>query len=218
MREVFAGSPIRLSQIVLEVTERQPLDDLDMARRVIAALQELGCKVAIDDVGTGHGGLSYMLKLGVNYIKIDKMFVDAIGTERYSTTIIETLIDLARSMRMEIFAEGVETFEQVKYLRERGIFLAQGYAFAPPLPGSLFRQLLEAAHPLGHGGGPQAGAPAAVGEFMRGARPVCAAALDVNRLLTMFGRKLERLRPVAESRGRGRPVVCAEAQEARPQS
>ena len=52
-------------------------------------------------------------------------------------------------MRMEIFAEGVETFEQVKYLRERGIFLAQGYAFAPPLPGPLFRQLLEAAHPLG---------------------------------------------------------------------
>ena len=121
-----------------------------MARRVIAALQELGCKVAIDDVGTGHGGLSYMLKLGVNYIKIDKLFVDAIGTERYSTTIIETLINLARSMRMEIFAEGVETFEQVKYLREHGIFLAQGYAFAPPLPGPLFRQLLEAAHPLGN--------------------------------------------------------------------
>ena len=86
-------------------------------------------------------------------IKIDKMFVDAIGTERYSTTIIETLIDLARSMRMEILAEGVETFDQVKYLRERGIFLAQGYAFAPPLPGPLFRQLLEAAHPLGTGGG-----------------------------------------------------------------
>ena len=166
VREVFAASPIRLSQIVLEVTERHPLEDLDMARRVIASLQELGCKVAIDDVGTGHGGLSYMLKLGVNYIKIDKMFIDAIGTERYSTTIIETLIVLAHNMRMEIFAEGVETFEQVKYLRERGIFLAQGYAFAPPLPGSLFRQLLEAAHPLGTSGGAQAGTPAAVGDFI----------------------------------------------------
>jgi sensor c-di-GMP phosphodiesterase-like protein len=165
IREIFAGSPIRMSQIVLEVTERQPLEDLEMARRVIESLQELGCKVAIDDVGTGHGGLSYMLKLGVNYLKIDKMFVDAIGTERYSTTIIETLINLALSMRMEIFAEGVETFDQVRYLREHGIFLAQGYAFAPPLPGSLFRQLLEAAHPLGTG---RAGGdtPAAVEEFM----------------------------------------------------
>jgi EAL domain-containing protein (putative c-di-GMP-specific phosphodiesterase class I) len=108
-----------------------------------------------------------MLKLGVNYIKIDKMFVDAIGSERYSTTIIETLIDLARNMGMQIFAEGVETFEQVKYLRDCGIYLAQGFVFAPPLPGSLFRQLLEAAHPLG----PVPGAAgtqtsAAVGEFI----------------------------------------------------
>jgi predicted signal transduction protein with EAL and GGDEF domain len=78
-------------------------------------------------------------------------------------------------MRMEIFAEGVETFEQVKYLRERGIFLAQGYAFAPPLPGSLFRQLLEAAHPLGTSGGAQAGTPAAVGDFFAARDRVAAA-------------------------------------------
>ena len=175
VREIFAASPIRFSQIVLEVTERQPLEDLDMARRVIAALQELGCKVAIDDVGTGHGGLSYMLKLGVNYIKIDKMFIDAIGTERYSTTIIETLTELARNMRMEIFAEGVETFDQVKYLRDRGIFLAQGYAFAPPLPGSLFRQLLEAAHPLGTGAESADTAHAAVGDFIAARDRVAAA-------------------------------------------
>ena len=174
IREIFAGSPIRLSQIVLEVTEREPLEDLDTARRVIAALQELGCKVAIDDVGTGHGGLSYMLKLGANHIKIDKMFIDAIGTERYSTTIIETLVELAHSMRMEIFAEGVENFDQVKYLRERGIVLAQGYAFAPPLPGSLFRQLLEAAHPLG-GGTITSDTPAAVDEFMAARDRVAAA-------------------------------------------
>jgi sensor c-di-GMP phosphodiesterase-like protein len=176
VRDVFAGSPIRLSQIVFEVTERQPLEDLEMARQVIAALQELGCKVAIDDVGTGHGGLSYMLKLGVNYIKIDKLFVDAIGTEQYSTTIIETLINLARSMHLEIFAEGVETFEQVKYLRERGIFLAQGYAFAPPLPGPMFRQLLEVAHPLGTGTPEDtADSPAAVGAFMAARDRVAAA-------------------------------------------
>jgi sensor c-di-GMP phosphodiesterase-like protein len=151
VRDIFAGSPIRFSQIVLEITERQPLEDLDMARHVIAALQELGCSVAIDDVGTGHGGLSYLLKLGANCIKIDKMFVDAIGSERYSTPIIETLVELANRMRMEVFAEGVENFDQVKYLRERGIFLAQGYAFAPPLPGRQFRALLEAAHPLSEG-------------------------------------------------------------------
>ena len=84
-------------------------------------------QVAIDDVGTGHSGLSYMLKLGVDIIKIDKMFIDALGTDRNSNTIIETLIDLAQNMRMEIIAEGVESFEQVVHLRELGIRAAQGY-------------------------------------------------------------------------------------------
>jgi sensor c-di-GMP phosphodiesterase-like protein len=148
IRAIFGNSPIALKQVLLEVTERQPLENLTMARRVIAALQGLGAQVGIDDLGTGHSGLSYMLKLGVDFIKIDKMFVDAIGTERYSTTIIETLVSLGRDMRLELIAEGVETFEQVQHLRERGIRKAQGYVFAPPLPGSSFLKLLEASDPV----------------------------------------------------------------------
>jgi sensor c-di-GMP phosphodiesterase-like protein len=151
VRAIFAGSPIALDQVLLEVTERQPLENLTMARRVIAALQGLGVQVGIDDLGTGHSGLSYMLKLGVDFIKIDKMFIDAIGTERYSTTIIETLVGLGRDMKMEIIAEGVETFEQVQHLRERGIRKAQGYVFAPPLPGPSFLQLLAASDPKATG-------------------------------------------------------------------
>jgi sensor c-di-GMP phosphodiesterase-like protein len=147
MREIFEGSPLRLTQIVLEVTERQPLESLTTARRVIAALQGLGIKMAIDDVGAGHSGLSYMLKLGVDIIKIDKMFIDALGHDTNSITIIETLVDLARNMRMDIIAEGVENFEQVIALRERGIRAAQGYVFAPPLPGSSFIELVEAIDP-----------------------------------------------------------------------
>jgi len=147
LRTIFERSPIRYSQIILEVTERQPLENLSRTRRVVATLQDLGVRVAIDDVGTGHGGLSYMLKLGADIIKIDKMFVDALATESHSSTIIETLVDLADSMRMDIIAEGVETFEQVIALRERGIRSAQGYVFAPPLPASSFLQLMEAIDP-----------------------------------------------------------------------
>ena len=84
--------------------------------RLIAALQALGVRIAIDDVGTGHSGLSYMLKLGVDIIKIDKMFVDAIGTDRNFTTVVETLVDLAHNIRMDVVAEGVENFEQVMHL------------------------------------------------------------------------------------------------------
>jgi len=148
VRRVFAASPIALSQVVLELTEREPIADLTETRQVIAALQGAGVRIAIDDVGTGHSGLSYMLKLGVDIIKIDKMFVDAIGTDRKSATIVETLVDLARNMRMDIVAEGVENFEQVAYLREIGIRSAQGYVFAPPLPGSAFLKLLDAIDPV----------------------------------------------------------------------
>jgi sensor c-di-GMP phosphodiesterase-like protein len=149
VRKIFSNkSPLRLSQIVLEVTERQPIENLTETRRIVAALQGLGVKVAIDDVGTGHSGLSYMLKLGVDIIKIDKMFIDSIGTDRNSNTIIETLIDLAQNMRMEVVAEGVESFEQVVHLRDIGIRAAQGFVFSPPLPTSAFLQLVETIDPV----------------------------------------------------------------------
>jgi len=148
VRNIFVDSPIKFSQVVLEVTERDPIENFTETRQTIAALQGLGVRIAIDDVGTGHSGLSYMLKLGVDIIKIDKMFVDAIGTDRNSTTIVETLVDLARNMRMDVVAEGVENFEQVMHLRTLGVRSAQGYVFAPPLPGSSFLQLVEALDPL----------------------------------------------------------------------
>ncbi|HVZ50841.1 MAG TPA: EAL domain-containing protein [Pseudolabrys sp.] len=148
VRNIFARSPIKLSQVVLELTERDPVENFTETRRTIAALQGLGVCIAIDDVGTGHSGLSCMLKLGADIIKIDKMFVDAIGTDRNSTTIVETLVDLAHNLRMDVVAEGVENFEQVTHLRELGVRSAQGYVFAPPLPGSSFLKLIEAIDPL----------------------------------------------------------------------
>jgi EAL domain-containing protein (putative c-di-GMP-specific phosphodiesterase class I) len=160
VRKIFKKSPLRMSQIVLEVTERNPIANLSETRRVVAVLQGLGVRVAIDDVGSGHSGLSYMLKLGVDIIKIDKMFIDSIGSDRNSNTIIETLIDLALNMRMDVVAEGVETFEQVVHLRELGIRAAQGYVFAPPLPGSAFLQLVEAIEPVKHGSGQSEPSPA----------------------------------------------------------
>lgn len=153
VRNIFSNSPIKLTQVVLEVTERDPIENFTETRQIIAALQALGVRIAIDDVGTGHSGLSYMLKLGVDIIKIDKMFVDALVTDRNSTTIVETLVDLAHNMRMDVVAEGVENFEQVVHLRELGVRSAQGYVFAPPLPGSAFLQLVEAIDPQQQEGG-----------------------------------------------------------------
>jgi sensor c-di-GMP phosphodiesterase-like protein len=163
VRKIFEHSPVRLTQLVLEVTERQQLDDLAQARYVISSLQDIGVKIAIDDIGAGHSGLSYILKLGVDVIKLDKMFVDALGSESSSTAIIETLVDLARNMDIEIIAEGVETFEQVIALREHGIQSVQGYVFAPPLPGTSFLRLLEATDHQSQLGGTKVEAAATFG-------------------------------------------------------
>jgi sensor c-di-GMP phosphodiesterase-like protein len=140
---IFEGSRIRLSQVVLEITERHELENLSAARRAIAALQALGCRVALDDVGTGHSGFSYILKLGVDIIKIDRLFVEAIKTDTQAQAIVATFVDLARNLRMKIIAEGVEHPEQIVYLRQIGIVAAQGFCFAPALPAPLFVQLAE---------------------------------------------------------------------------
>jgi sensor c-di-GMP phosphodiesterase-like protein len=147
VERIFGGSRIAMSQLMFEVTERQPLPDIRKARVVIAKLQALGAKVALDDVGTGHGGLSYLLKLGVDVMKMDKMFVDAIGTDRYSIAIVDSLVRLADDMGLELIAEGVETFEQVQYLRDKGVRMAQGYVFAPPLSASSYLALVQAMTP-----------------------------------------------------------------------
>ena len=141
---LFSDGPIRAEQLVFEVTERRPLPNLALARVVISRLQAFGAKIALDDVGTGHGGLSYLAKLGVDQMKIDKMFVDAIGSDRNSSAIIDTLIKLANDLDIDLVAEGVETETQVHYLRERGVRAAQGFIFAPPLPASSFIALVNA--------------------------------------------------------------------------
>ena len=146
---IFDGSKIRLSQIVLELTERHEVDRPHRhAPHHRSACSGSAARSPSTTSAPATAGLSYILKLGVDIIKIDKVFVEAIGSEGHSKAIIETLIDLAKNMRMEIIAEGVETFDQVTYLRERGIGAAQGYVFAPPLPASTFLQLLEAMDPV----------------------------------------------------------------------
>jgi len=138
---IFGGGPIVFDQLVFEVTERYPLNDIDRARKIIAEMHALGCRVALDDTGTGHGGLAYLQQLGIDIVKIDKMFVDAMGADIGASTIVDVLIELANSLGMGIVAEGVEREDQIQRLREKGVTSAQGYIFAPPLPANLFVEL-----------------------------------------------------------------------------
>ncbi len=146
---IFGGASVSFSQLVFELTERLPLRDVRRARVVIRELQALGARVALDDAGAGHGGLAYLHHLGVDMVKIDRLFIETIGVGKTAAPIVNSLIKLGHDLGMEVVAEGVETFEQLDYLRRHGADSAQGFLFSPPLPARAFLDLVETMEPVG---------------------------------------------------------------------
>ncbi|NOZ33614.1 MAG: EAL domain-containing protein [Alphaproteobacteria bacterium] len=131
--QIFGGSAIKFDQLVFEITERQPLADVADANATIAALHDLGARVALDDAGTGHSNLAYLQTMGIDIIKIDKVFTDLITERSKAVPVIDAFIIMARDLNMEVVAEGVETREQALYLRGRGVTFAQGFLFSPAI-------------------------------------------------------------------------------------
>lgn len=129
----FNGGRLPATRVVLELTERQPLSDLKNARDVIGKLQTAGVRVALDDAGTGHGGLAYLKALGLDIMKIDRMFVEGLGSDSPSAAVTTALVELARRIGMRVVAEGVETMEQKIALQALGVDQMQGFHFAKPM-------------------------------------------------------------------------------------
>lgn len=145
LREVVTGARVSYRQIVVELTEREGIDDFDKAASVVAELQSYGFRVAIDDVGIGNSGLSQLQRLGADVLKIDKFFVDTINRDATAKSIVEMLVRLASRLKMSIVAEGIEDREQLETLRKCGVSVGQGYLFSPPVPVDVFLDLLERA-------------------------------------------------------------------------
>lgn len=141
VQAIFAGSAISFRQLVFEITERRPLDNSMQVNSVIAGLHALGCRLAMDDAGTGHSNLAYMQTLGIDVIKIDRVFVDMIKPGTTQVPVLDALIAMARDLGTEIVAEGVETEAQALYLRARGVVMAQGFLFAPAIRLEPFKEL-----------------------------------------------------------------------------
>jgi len=144
VRAIFGSSNISFGQLVFEITERRPMGDSVAANSVIAGLHAIGARLAMDDVGTGHSNLAYMQTLGVDVIKIDRIFVDMIKPQTQQVPVLDGLISMCRDLGTEIIAEGVETEAQALYLRGRGVVMAQGWLFAPALKVGAFRDLARA--------------------------------------------------------------------------
>lgn len=120
--------------LVLEVTETAVIDDMEAVSEALFGLKHLGIAVHLDDFGTGYASLSYLHRLPVDALKVDKSFVQSLGTDPVAENLVRTVVVLARNLDMSLVAEGVETFAQRDMLREFGCDLAQGYLFARPQP------------------------------------------------------------------------------------
>ncbi|WP_087024882.1 bifunctional diguanylate cyclase/phosphodiesterase [Thaumasiovibrio subtropicus] len=120
--------------LTVEMTEYTLFTDSEEAISQINALRQLGVKIALDDFGTGYSSLSYLSHLQLNYLKIDRTFVQGVGRAR-DEQVIDFMLSLAAGLDMTVVAEGVETEAQLSYLREGGCNLIQGYYFAKPMSG-----------------------------------------------------------------------------------
>jgi len=124
----------------LEITESVAIKDTELTINILDDLQKIGVKIALDDFGTGFSSLGYLNKFKINVLKIDSSFIRDIRKDEF--TITKTIILLGKSLNMELIAEGVETDEQLDYLKEFGCDKIQGYLFSRPVPPNEIEKML----------------------------------------------------------------------------
>lgn len=133
VRDVLAESGLPPGLLKLELTETAMAENLDHVVSIMHRLKEIGVRLSIDDFGTGYSSLSSLHKLPLDSLKIDRAFVVQMNSDGESDDIIRTIISLARSLNLEVIAEGLETPEQLEHLRLLKCQLGQGYYFSRPL-------------------------------------------------------------------------------------
>jgi diguanylate cyclase (GGDEF)-like protein len=147
VREALYESGLPPELLELELTEGAVMRSLQAVQEVLSDLKRLGVKVAIDDFGTGYSSLSYLKDLPISCIKIDRSFVADLGMPRcapqFALALVEAIVGIARTLDLEIVAEGIETLAQQNMLKDLGCKLGQGFLYSRPLSEVELRQLLQ---------------------------------------------------------------------------
>jgi EAL domain-containing protein (putative c-di-GMP-specific phosphodiesterase class I) len=142
VRQVLNHTGINPDKLTLELTESLVLDDVNDTITKMKALRAIGVHFSMDDFGTGYSSLSSLKKLPITELKIDYSFVRDIITDKDDAAIVQTIIAMAHNLGLKVVAEGVETEEQLTFLKRHGCYLYQGYFFSKPVPLAVFENLL----------------------------------------------------------------------------
>jgi diguanylate cyclase (GGDEF)-like protein len=140
---ILAETGFNPRRLELEITETALVDNIEVAQAVTNQLRQAGVRIALDDFGTGYATLSQLLSLKLDRIKIDRSFVDRLGKDKESTTIVRAVLGLANGFELETTAEGVENDEQLALLKADGCLEGQGYLFSKAVPANEVQSLLE---------------------------------------------------------------------------
>lgn len=143
LRTVLASTSVDPGLLELEITESLIVEDASEALKTLKSLDELGVRLAIDDFGTGYSGLSYLKRFPIDTVKIDQSFIRDISVDADDAAIVRAIVAMAKSLKLSVVAEGVETGEQLAFLSSLGCDFAQGYLLGRPVDAAAMTAMIE---------------------------------------------------------------------------
>ena len=143
IRDAVERSGFDPQYLEIEITESTAMQDPDLTAEILLDLKNLGMSIAIDDFGVGHSSLNYLKRFPIDTLKIDQSFVQDITRGGSDGAIVSAVIAMGKALNIRVIAEGVETTEQLKFLKEHGCYEFQGYLFSRPIPAGQVKPFLE---------------------------------------------------------------------------
>jgi len=141
IKRIIDDTGIKPKHLELELTESTIMENVDENIETLQQLKEMGVQLAIDDFGTGYSSMAYLKRFPINRLKVDQSFVRDIVDDADNTVIVNAIISLGHNLHMNVIAEGVETIEQLTFLKQNGCDMVQGYYFSKPIIASEFETL-----------------------------------------------------------------------------